>query len=581
LIHPIVCSKHLKADIQRLKLISPGSIFSFTLCLGVASTTLLSISLGSVMAQMPFVTHQMAERTVSQVNVLFVNPSVADDTTGNGSEGAPLKTITQALQVAAPNTVIMLSPGIYSAETGEVFPLALKPGVSIQGDTRTKGQGMTIQGGGGYLSRSFGGQNVTIIGANQAALTGVTVTNPNPRGYGLWIESSNPVITENTFTGSTQDGISIAGNSAPIISKNHFHRNGANGITIGGNSQPEVRENVFEQTGFGINVTQNATPIVVSNQIQQNRSGILVQAKARPILRNNLIQGSQEDGLVAIAQAMPDLGNAAEPGGNEFVNNTRYDINASAAKQMIFAFGNTLAKNRIAGQVDFNPQAAPIANNSIPNSVISEIPANGEITFAAPGVSSTNEPVDQGQLADTPQKPPTPRTAGFSVLSSLAAREDNQVASGGRVTALPDVRPNLPQLNYVRINPNTIEFVAPQLPPGGLNQEQSLPTAADPPFGESVLLPAPNGNTRNLQKAPVPPTHTARVQQGVRYRVVVNVATDRERDIVRTLAPGAFATIWQGRRVMQVGVFSDRRNADEMLKVLNSNGLKTIVEPLN
>ena len=72
-----------------------------------------------------------------------------------------------------------------------------------------------------------------------------------------------------------------------------------------------------------------------------------MQANAHPTLRNNLIQNSKEDGLVVLAQATPDLGSAAEPGGNQFRNNGRYDINASAAKQVIAASGNTLSNNRI------------------------------------------------------------------------------------------------------------------------------------------------------------------------------------------------------------------------------------------
>ena len=174
---------------------------------------------------------------------------------------------------------------------------------------------------------------------------------------------------------------------APTISKNYFYRNGANGMTLAGNSQPQVRENIFQQTGFGINIAQNASPVVVGNQIQNNRSGVIVQANARPILRNNLIQGSKEDGLVVIAQAIPDLGNASQPGGNEFRNNARYDINASAAKQIISASWQYLCSNRIAGKVDFNPQTTSVTNNSqtaaLPNSTIPKIPANQEISFSA------------------------------------------------------------------------------------------------------------------------------------------------------------------------------------------------------
>ena len=662
MIPPIVFAKYRRADILQLKLITQvdklnpslelaiPSVFSFSVLyfaasVGLASITLLlSASLSSAVAQMPSVPERMPlnETTMSQVNVLFVNPSVGDDTGGNGSQSTPVKTITQALRLATANTVIKLAVGIYSAETGEVFPLMLKPGVAIQGDAANKGRDIIIQGGGEYLSRSFGGQNVTIVGATTGGLAGVTVTNSNPRGYGLWIESSNPVITENTFTGNTQDGISVAGKGAPTISKNYFYRNGANGITIGGNSQPQVQENIFVETGFGINITQNAAPVVVGNQIQNNRSGILVQANARPILRNNLIQDSREDGLVALAQAMPDLGNANEAGGNEFRNNSRYDINASTAKQLIIASGNTLDSDRILGKVDFNPQTASVANNyqptALPNSTIPEIPASQEISFSAPTQSDTtkNSTVNSQQSTvnsqqstvnsqqstvisqlqplqpaivplPTPtynQKPPTSRVeglGGFPVPSSLVTRETPpkiQVPSTEKITPLPAIKPETAQLNYVHIDPNTIEFVAPDSvaqPPSNLAIVGGIPET--PAQNDTAILLVPNGNvpigdTRNMPKVPVAQTYTTAYggsyspptrskQMGVRYRVVVETPTDKEQDLVRLFAPGAFPTIWQGQRVMQAGVFSNRYNADEMLKKLNSNGLRTRIEQLN
>lgn len=160
------------------------------------------------------------------LKVLLVNPSAANGNNADGSESAPFKTITQALQVAEPNSVIILSTGTYSTSSGETFPLKLKPSVSIQGDPKTKGSNIVISGGGTFMSPTFARQDITILGANGASLTGVTVTNSNPRGYGLWIESSSPTVSENTFTGSNHDGISITGNSAPIIHKNYFHQKG-------------------------------------------------------------------------------------------------------------------------------------------------------------------------------------------------------------------------------------------------------------------------------------------------------------------------------------------------------------------
>ncbi|QLE50858.1 DUF1565 domain-containing protein [Nostoc sp. C057] len=620
MIHYRVFPKYRRVDIMlvRLKFLESArllffslSVLSFTVGMGATSMTFLDSALAELaggIAQMPSTPNSapLGETKNSQANVLFVNPNGGNDSAANGSESAPVKTITHALRLANPNTVIMLSTGTYSAETGEEFPLMLKPGVSIQGNPSNQGKDIIIQGGGDYLSRSFGGQNVTIVGANQALLTGVTVTNSNRRGYGLWIESSDPVIAENTFTGSTQDGISVSGNAAPNISKNYFDRNGANGMTIAGNSSPQVKENVFHQTGFGINIAQNAAPIVIGNQIQNNRSGIVVQAKAHPILRNNIIQDNKEDGLVAIAQAMPDLGSASEPGGNQFQNNGRYDINASAAKQMISAGGNNLVSDRITGKVDINGTIALAAQNSqsTPNNVLQEIPPTGEITFSAPGISETsnsqnsnsisaNNPVSaplNSQLLplvpakvplSTPisnQQQPTSKVARFPTPSSLSARQ---------------IPPNTPQLNYVRIDPNTIEFTAPEYPSNSVtsrrNQtQQPLPIQEATAPNASALLPLPDNNipisnTGNMQtsSASIPYASKSATQFGIRYRVVVPLLTDRDQDLVRSLAPGAFPTVWEGQRVMQAGVFSSEYNAKEMLKTLSSNGLRAIMEPLN
>ncbi|WP_017318444.1 DUF1565 domain-containing protein [Mastigocladopsis repens] len=634
----------------------------------------LGASPDAAIAQMPRTTDagQLGVKTMSQVNVLFVNPSVGDDKVGNGDEGTPFKTITQALQIAGSNTVIMLSSGTYSAETGENFPLILKPTVSIQGESRSKGRGIVIQGGGAYLSRIFGGQNVTIVGANQAKLSGVTVTNTNPRGYGLWIEHSHPVVVENIFTGSTQDGIAVTGNSAPTIRSNFFYQNGANGITISGNSRPEVRENVFQQTGFGINITQNAQPMVIGNSIQYNRSGIVVQANARPILRNNLIQGSKEDGLVAISQAMPNLGIASNPGGNQFRNNARYDINASAAKQVFPAFGNTLANNRINGKVDFTGTTA-IADagtgglggedlgtrrrgNSLANLTASPSNASGQLNSQLQPllpVTSSLSATTVNQKQPFPRNPglPTPnRSIGYGGQSFTRRPTTRQNPPSARSIQPPvDTSNTSQQANYVSISSNTIEFTAPQAAGNTLdtrtqgrrdavNSQQlsprpplfasgrqvpqrnatsydqvapvpvqraqsqgqsSLPTLEAAPVGDAALLPVPNsniplGNTGNMRQVPVtqsspttayigsPSQSPAGVGQiNLRYRVMVEVENEREQELVQFLAPSAFRTVWRGKGVMQVGVFSTRYNADSILKILNNNGLKAVVEPIN
>ncbi len=505
---PLELRKYHRANF----LLSPR--LSFTAVFGVVGMVLLETSLSPAIAQIP----------ISQVNMLFVNPSVGNDKVGNGSKNAPLKTITQALQLAQPNTVIILTPGSYNTKTGEIFPLILKPGVSIQGSIENKGTGIIITGGGQYLSRSFGSENVTIVSANQAGLSGVTVTNTNPRGYGLLIESSNPIVQDNTFTDNTQDGILVAGNANPTISKNYFLENGANGITIAGTSQPQIRGNIFQQTGFGINITQDASPMVVGNQIEGNRSGIIVQAKARPILRQNLIQGSREDGLVAIAHAVPDLGNSSEPGGNEFLNNTRYDINAKAAKELITAAGNNLNQTRIVGRVDVEGTTVPTVSR------YQGLPL--------PKLSALKMP----QI----QNPPTDRELVFSSETSQSIPPSP--SQFNYVKVKPDNDGATPPLGPMADDTRTIEFTAPQAPP----------------------LRRKTYRTRSRVST-----------SGVRYRVVIPITNEKQRDLVRSVVPDAFTTVWQGRTVMQAGIYSSRAKASVMLRKLNRKGLKAVITPFN
>lgn len=300
----------------------------------------------------------------NSTTLFFVNPIVGHDTRGDGSQRSPFRTITQALEHSQPGTVIMLAPGTYSAESGEQFPLRMKPGVDIQGNPSTHGDGILIRGGGQFLSPTVAGQNIAILGANDATLTGVTVRNPNARGYGLWIESSNPTVARNTFSNNVHDGVAVNGDSSPIVQDNLFRQNGANGITVFGSGQAIVRENVFEQTGFGINVSQNAAPHLIENRVLNNRDAIVIQGHARPVLRNNVIDGSRRDGIVAIAQAVPNLGTPDHPGNNQFQNNTRYDLNVEAAEHPVPAFGNDLTDARMTGAIDVTgnvpiPIAAP------------------------------------------------------------------------------------------------------------------------------------------------------------------------------------------------------------------------------
>lgn len=582
--------------------------------IGLVSITLLSlIDSGTALEppqQSPLAQVTVVNQTKSQSNVLFVNPS-GDKMIGNGSSGTPFKTITQALKAAQPHSVIVLSPGTYSISSGETFPLRLKQDVSLQGDSRTRGSNIIIQGGGTFLSPTFARQNITILGANQASLTGVTVTNPNPRGYGLWIESSNPTVRDNTFTGNSHDGISITGNSAPTIRSNYFYQNGANGMTIYGTSRPEVRENVFEKTGFGINIAQKAAPIIVDNRISQNRTGIVTQAKSQPVLRGNVIEGNTEDGLVTIATSQPNLGTKTEPGGNTFRQNGRYDINASAAKQVISAFGNQLANARTSGNVNLgginlvatpaipelarNPQTAKTSNiaREIPVALQPKPVQLSQSRSEVVSATTTMNPI----VIPVPPPGSTPSSPRQRLsLSQINSSTPNQIATPrASNTQLPAASGSDTAIE-IPIPPTPSRALAPPPPQtGGITQ--NLPILQSAQITESELLPVPKGNipignTRNLPKVrvpgssrttavgspPLPPTQATSL--GLRYRVVVDAGTASKQDLVRSLVPGAFRTFSNGRVLMQVGAFSNQAKANEMLQMVTSKGLRGTIEQI-
>ncbi|MBW4495560.1 MAG: DUF1565 domain-containing protein [Oscillatoria princeps RMCB-10] len=266
----------------------------------------------------------LPQQAVAQQGTVYVNPQSGADSAGAGqSQGSAFRTIGYALQQANSGTVIQLAPGQYTSET---FPIQLKAGVTLKGNEGQKGQGVEIVGGGDYRSPVFSMQNVTVVAAPNSQIIGVTITNRNTRGTGIWVEDSNPAIRESTFVSNNREGVFVAGSAAPRIEKNIFRNNTGNGIAVAGQAQGEIRENSFENTGFGLAIGGTSTVLVENNQIRGNRSGVVVTQKARPVLRGNTIENNTDYGIVSLGQAQPDMGN------NTFASNGKERETVSVAQ---------------------------------------------------------------------------------------------------------------------------------------------------------------------------------------------------------------------------------------------------------
>lgn len=401
----------------------------------------------------------------ASAQILYVDPARGMDSAGStGSEAGPFRSITYALQKATPGTVIQLAPGTYSPETGEAFPITLKPGVTLRGDAATNGQSVAIVGGGNYVSPTFARQNVGIRTLGDSQIVGVTLTNPNTRGTALWVENSNPTVTNSTFVNSQRDGIFISAEGDPQILDNLFSQNAGNGISVARSGRGVIRGNLFQNTGFGISVNDEASPQIVGNRIVENRDGVVVSHAAQPILRNNLIENNSRDGIVAIAQAQPDLGTPDDPGGNVIRDNERYDLYNATRGYTISAIGNEIDASRISGPVEFAAAAVEPPDVAIELGTISDLRghwaqsyiealvARGIMSGFEDGSFRPDEPVTRVQFAaivrnafsPAPQQPP----GQFSDISSnFWGYEAIQTAyRAGFLSGYPDgqFRPNEP-----------------------------------------------------------------------------------------------------------------------------------------
>ncbi|MBD2182269.1 DUF1565 domain-containing protein [Planktothrix sp. FACHB-1355] len=431
-------------------------------------------------------------------NIIYVNPKMGNDSTGAGNtEVTAYKTITFALKQAQPGTTIQLAPGSYTADSGEVFPLTIKRGVILRGDESNKGQGIVIIGGGQYISPTFSRQDVTIIAEPDSQIRGLTITNPNKRGTGVWVESTNPTIGNNTFSDSKREGVFVTGNGTPKIENNLFTRNDGNGISVAKSAAGEIRGNLFVSTGFGIAIGGTASPLVTENRILQNTDGIYINDSARPVLRNNLIQSNTRDGVVVTINAQPDLGTASNPGNNIIRNNGKLDLHNATASNTIVAVGNNINRSRISGRVDFvAAEVKPPAGGGSSTFAdieghwakpyIEALAAKGIIAGFADGTFRPREAVNRAQFAVIVNKAFSPAPTRPSMNFTDVARnfwgfEAIQAAYRGGFLSGYEGRVFRPQQEITRVQALVSLASGLKLPPGDTNLLSLFKDAAQIP----------------------------------------------------------------------------------------------------
>ena len=294
------------------------------------------------------------------MTTLYVNPGTGSDR-ATGSANSPFKTLTRALQQATAGSTISLAVGSYNAAGGERFPLVIPAGAIVLGHEPSKGKGIIIIGSGQYNSQRFASQNITLLLNPETQLRGVTVTNAAQRGTGVWIESTKPVVTNNTLTRCGREGIFVTGTAKPLIMDNQLLENASSGIFVVRNSKGEILRNICQKTGYGIAISDSAAPLVADNKFIDNNTGIFLSRSAKPVMRRNRIENNTNGGLVVTGDSRPDLGSTQDPAGNIFINNGKVDIQNNSSLTLI-SVGNQINPVKVSGSIklDASQVAVPV-----------------------------------------------------------------------------------------------------------------------------------------------------------------------------------------------------------------------------
>ena len=528
--------------------------------------------------------------------LIYVAPN--SNPTGDGSPNNPYPSITAALATKpASGTVIQLQQGVYSAETGESFPIKLPAGVTLRGEPTARGINTFIRGGGKFISPSFASQNITVLADNDVRVEGITVTNPNTRGTAVWVESGKRVaIANNTFANSDREGIFLTGSADAIVSENVFKKNGANGLSAVGSSTGEIRNNIFESTGFGLAIGQKSRVNVSNNNILNNTDGIIISNLSAPTLRNNLIADNQRNGIVILKDRKgyptPDLGTSTNLGKNIFRNNLGKDLNNNSGVTQV-AVGNELDPKKIAGNIAFvgesptapAPQIAsttfvPVATLTVPSTTANasnvntvEITRSPQPSFNLPNTPPTalapsNSSIFIEPLPDVPQpatKPTSlliPRTIASVTAPRLANPSTNLSQNPNEVLIDRDPIPVVPPR---QVNPPRSIFV-PSNPPSQtvpVIPNVSTPPITTPPQAQPIPIPY---NSRLAALVPPPARDT------VPYLVVIPSADSEALNKVRSAVPSARVIPSRFGNIIMVQGYPDRDRA-EVLKMILRSGI--------
>jgi hypothetical protein len=260
--------------------------------------------------------------------IIHVDIETGDDATGTGYAHDPVKTITRGNQLASSGGTVLVAPGTYDTDHGEVFPIYPKAGVAIVGEDWDSCiiRGSTLWG---YAMDMGAGSTVRKFTFESTA----EVVDERWEHY-IYMRSSNiRVDSVRTSERVAYAPIRIRNATNPVVENCVFdvpYLDSASGDAgmnrgfeiIDGNQGTIIRGCAISGFGEGLRITQDASTLVENCTIEGNDYGVAI--------------------CCASQNPTPDLGGGARGsvGGNTIRDNVTCGL-YNESNNVIFAKFNT------------------------------------------------------------------------------------------------------------------------------------------------------------------------------------------------------------------------------------------------
>ncbi|MBI2840439.1 MAG: right-handed parallel beta-helix repeat-containing protein [Acidobacteria bacterium] len=306
--------------------------------------------------------------TVGAVSdIIYVDANRGSDASGNGTPDNPYRTMTKGCAVAvgaAPMSAqnasatktVLAAGGLYSADTGEVFPITVPAGTILRGAGSSR---TVIMGSGAYTSPGLGAINLAVRLGNASEIGSLKVVSTGG-GTGVLVENVVATVTDCSITGCERDGIDVGGSGELSLLNSTVSDNVGQGVWAANTSRLNLSGNTFSGNGLaGVFVTSTASNLIQAQQFLNDAVQSVLTGTGLTVQNNTFTDTTGSPGAIASLLS-----------GTTITNNT---ITGDFGYGVLSFFGDTatISSNVIdgptAGIFTIYYAAPTISSNSITN----------------------------------------------------------------------------------------------------------------------------------------------------------------------------------------------------------------------